>query len=94
MVKDLNLIDNSSASFFLHTRQIEFIIGVQWRQENPNPSVHRFRLSCFPLERWTRELGLSCRHCISMVDYVFSHNITELFYECFLSWNMEVSEVN
>ena len=85
MVKNLN-IGNSTASFFLHTRQIESIIGVQWRQENPNLRVQRSSLPCFPLERWTRELGFSCRHWTSMVDF-FSHtsspnsytNVSSLF---------------
>ena len=85
MVKNVNLTGTSTASFFLHTRQIESIIGVQWSKENPNPGVHRSSLPCFLLERWTRELGFSC-HRASMVNS-FSHttspnsftNVSSLF---------------
>ena len=54
--------------FFLHTRQIESNICVQWKQENPNPMIHRSSLHCFPLERWTGELGFSCGRWTSIVD--------------------------
>ena len=79
MVKKSNLIGNATARFFLHTRQIESIIGVQRRQRNPNPRVHRSGLPCFPfpLERWNREFGFSCRHWTSVVDS-FSHHLIVL----------------
>ena len=94
MLKELNLIGNATARFFLHTRQIKSIIGVQWRQENPNPRVHRSRLPCypFPLERWTLEFGFSCRHWTSMVDS-FSHTTSPNVFSLSV-WTWKCQEVN
>ena len=79
------------------SRQKESIIGVQWRQENPNPRVHRSSrkrgLASFPLERWTRGLGFSCRHWTSMIDS-FSHMLWICLRLAFLWFELGVSESN
>ena len=57
-----------------YVRKIESIIGVEWRQENPNPRAQRSSgkrgLPSFPLERWARGLGFSCQHSTPMMDSI------------------------
>ena len=52
--------------------RIQSIIGVQWRQGNPSPRVHRSSrkrgLPNFSMERWIRGLEFFCRHWTSMID--------------------------
>ena len=61
---------------WIGVRQIESIIGVRWRQENPHPRFHRSSgkrgLLSFPLEQWTQWLGFSCQHWTSIIGS-FSH---------------------